>query len=388
MLDHIVRVITNKIHSGDWAYDTFPTQEELRAMFHCGRRLINEALNRLETEGLLVRQAVRGGNGARLLPIPADGRPFPATAAEMVADSLIEGILNGRWAGVRFPTIHEVRDEFRCSLRVASDAMRILADDGWVHRVTVELSERARGWRWVPVEVPQRGPGEISREIEQDVRDGVLTGLLPTREAMAKSRRVQMPAVTQAYQRLQDDGVIAFGWLPDLRTRGWFVLNSAPPRLILCDSKGLALAALLRQRMSDWLIQGPRGVWFRAKMPTVSALSREYGVDYRSAERAVAVLEGCGVVERGPFASPVYLVVPPSPDSVHSPRFEFSAHKPGDTWAPCSHTGRWRPLPTCDDDPTVVEIDVALGYRTTTTAVSGNDEHGGLSTPSQDAPVA
>lgn len=363
LLDYVLTFITTRIHSGAWTYYTFPTQDELRDQLRCGRRMINGALNELERRRLLFRQAVRGKGSPRLLPAPPGRRPFPASTAAMIAEDLIEGIVEGKWAGVDFPTIYQTKDEFGCSVKVASEAMRVLAAQGWVHRITVDLKDGGRGWRWVPVDVAPRGPEEISREIERVVRNGVLTGLLPNRDAMAAQHHVRYSAVARAYQRLQDDGLIGFGWLPDLSTRGWFVLKSAPPGLMLCQSKGLAFAALLRMRISDWLIRGPRDQWYRSKLPTVTALAQEHKIDYRSAERAVAVLEQAGVVERGPFAAPVYLPVPPTPGTAPDMRFHFSSRKPGNKWAVCRHTQRWRPLPACDDDPLVVAIDIKLGYR-------------------------
>lgn len=362
-LAHAIAFITDRIRLGEWTYEDFPTQDQLRDMLGCGRITITEALQHLELEGLLVRQAVRGRNVARLLPLPASGQAFPASAAEMVRDSLMDGILSGRWAGTKFPTIVAMTEEFRCSLRVASEAIQMLCDDGWVHRITAELDNGDRGHRWLPVEVPPYGPDEIIRQIENDVCSGALTGLLPTRQAMARELRVNSLVVAEAYRRLEQRGLIAFGWLPDLSAKGCFVVKSAPPGVIYCQSKALASAEVLRRRIPDWLIRGSGDTWFRSCLPTISALTHELGSDYVSTERAVAVLVRAGVVERGPFAKPVYLAVPPAPGAAPDLRFDYLPTKPGATWAPCQHNGMWRPLPTCDDDPLLDGLDIELGRK-------------------------
>jgi DNA-binding GntR family transcriptional regulator len=347
-------MITERVQSGRWTFDTFPTQEEIMAEVGCGNAVVRKVFQLLEQRGVLVRQLDPVHRRvSRLMPPPDDDRPIiTSSAAERVAEQVEIRIADGRWAGHQFPLVSDIAKEFGCSLHTAGAALHLLRSRGVVHKVTRERpkGERGRDIVWRPTTIETRDTAAVSRDIEQAVRSGQLGNRvpLPTIAEVSCTYRVNTRVVSELYQRLQAEGVIDQGWLIGERYPVWFRTGDAAPAGVLCaNSKPLAVAVNMVKRMPEWLVRRPNGQWLRRLLPSQRALADEYQTHVNTIEHAMQLLVACGILQRAPIALRAYLPVPPADDEgSHGVTFEVTRGRmPSGTWLPASGTGQWRPLP-------------------------------------------
>lgn len=288
----------------------------------------------------------------------------PRRAVGQVVTIIVERINDGTWAGNRFPTTTRIAAELRCAQRTLVAALRHLEQHGVLHKVPLlRTGQRGRGHTWRPTSVKGQWSRDVGSDIEQEIRSGKLTGELPTKMEMGLQRRVSHRVIAEEYQRLKELGLIDFGWSPDLRQQGWWVVAGDPPVRLFHGSKGLAIAAHLVQRMPLWLARDGRGRWWRRVLPSQKTLHQEYRAHVYLVERALEVLVAAGVLERLEGSSPrAYLPRPPLDDG-QSHGLEFPPHDTVGSgalvgWIPAQgEPARWAQVPTSDDHPMVLALD-------------------------------
>jgi DNA-binding transcriptional regulator YhcF (GntR family) len=288
------------------------------------------------------------------------GRPKSRPAAEVAREEILARIIDGTWAGDRYPVLTEMGRVLHMGLHTLSNATRMLAAEGVLHKVAIPPApgRRGRSYVWRPVTVAPRGTEDDARQLEQDIRTGRLTGQLPRISEIARQRHIDNPSASRVYRRLQEEGVIDLVWLPDLSHRVWRVLGPDDERdshRFRGDCRALVIAHALIRRMPEWLVRRPRNEWARTFLPDIEPIRIEYRTHFSNAELALELLVVLRIVERQFVLSQRrYLPLPPSKAADTLGReFRQTSGYLGRDWFPVTDTADWLSLPTSKDDPLV-----------------------------------
>lgn len=369
------RVVTAVEYVIDFVVHTTGPRDQPRLPENMAHRLrlsegvVNDALAILHWRGFLAPQQDPATGATRLLPDPAVVRE--RRAKDYIADRIASRIKLGPWAGDKFPTVEEMRDVFQCGLHTVCDALKVLQSQGIVHKAFSGApagSRRGGLWVWRPVEfVGDAHPRAVTDRLRTAIVTGELTGLLPYKRQMALQYNVDLKFMAEAYDQLHQEGLIGKGWFDRGNRPCWYVVGAPiPDGFVPGDTKVLAVARAVCERLPYWLAVLPDGTWARRWLPAQEVLKRFYNTNTYIVHQVMELLVSLRILERADHPQRRYVPRPPA-DGGSSAGLTFRHHKRRKRrWQRASAPVEWLPLPSSGDDPAVTAVRNTLSRRART----------------------